>query len=281
MKIIFAEKRFIGVAILLGGMILIPVSALARIQEKPQLPPVFSRAEEGRFEIGLHFSLWTLDLIKGTIEDQVSEELGKEIREEIRAEVGESFGGLVPTSFEENLPFDSGGNNFGLEMRYYPRGRDGGFSFGLAVDKARMRVQVDGDVVQNFSDGTAATATAFGEIVLNPVFTTLSFRWDVLPRVFISPYFIMGVGIGALNGEFNYEYAGEYARAGQRLTIGEAEQQTIQEAEEDMSVNLPNVIPLLQLQLGVRAELLPNLNIKAEAGIWDGFALRFGISGRF
>lgn len=271
----------IWVIFLLAALVVSPVPVMAQTQDQPELPPAFSRANEGRFEIGLHFSFWSLNLLKGLLEGEVADELGEEIRDEITAEVGGSYAGLVKAGYEQELIFDSGGHNYGLELRYYPQGRDGGFSFGLAVDKARMRLQVDGDLVQSFGDGTAATATAFGEIVLNPVFTSLSFRWDVLPRSMISPYFNMGVGIAALNGEFNYEYAGLYTRAGYVETIGDSEQQTLKQAEEDMSVNLPNVIPLLQLHLGVRAELLPNLNIKAEAGIWDGFLLRFGVAGRF
>lgn len=255
--------------------------ASARRQESPQLPSVLSQGREGRFEIGIHFSLWTLDLLRSAIEGEISDELGQEIRDEITDELGGSQAGLIQAGYEQNLALDTGGHNFGIELRYYPRGRDGDFSLGFAVDKARMRLQVDGSLIQSYTDGTSASATAYGEILVNPVFTSLSFRWDFLPRSILTPFVNLGVGIAALDGELNYEYSGEYARVGYSQTIGESEQQTIKEAEEDMDVNLPNVLPLLQLHLGIRAELLPNLNIRAEAGIWDGFQLRFGLSGRF
>ena len=46
----------------------------------------------------------------------------------------------------------------------------------------------------------------------------------------------------------------------------------------------PDIIHLsnaLRVNLGVRAEITPNLLVRAEAGFWDGIAFRLGVSGRF
>ena len=66
-------------------------------------------------------------------------------------------------------------------------------------------------------------------------------------------------------------------------SVGESETMSIKEAEEepDVDFNLPNIIPLLQMNLGVRAEVIPHLHLRAEVGIWDGFVFRAGMAYRF
>lgn len=252
------------------------------VEPQAELPELLFSDESGKFEVSLHFSMWTVDVIKGAFEDKLNDELGEEIGNKVTKTVrGDYNPAVVVLDSEVDLAFDSGGYTYGLELRYYPKGKDGSFSLGLAFDKARMRLTEQGNVRQDFQGGTFATAEGKAEIILNPWFTTLSVRWDVKPRWIVSPYFVMGLGVAALNGEVNYDYSGEYNSTVGMEPVEGSEQKTIKEAEEDMSVNIPNVLPLLQLNIGVRAEIMRFLNLKAEAGFWDGFLLRFGISGRF
>ena len=250
------------------------------VETQAELPELLFSDESGKFEISIHFSMWTIDVIKGAFEEKLQEELGEEIRNEVTKDVRNSYL-VVASDGADDLTFDSGGYNFGLELRYYPKGRDGSFSLGLAVDKARMRITEQGSVRQDYQDGTFAAAEGTAEIILNPWFTTLSVRWDIKPDWIVSPYFVMGLGVAALNGEVSYDYSGEYSYAAGVEPVEGSEQMTIKEAEEDMSVNIPNVLPLLQLNFGVRAEIMRFLSLKVEAGFWDGFLLRLGVSGRF
>lgn len=276
------QKKMTKFPFVLIFLLLFSSGYAQEVEPRTELPELQFSDESGKFEISLHFSMWTIDVIKGAFEDKLNDELGEEIRNEVTKTVrGDYNPGVVLSGSEVDLAFDSGGYNYGMELRYYPKGRDGSFSLGLAFDKARMRLTEQGNVRQNFLDGTFATAEGTAEITLNPWFTTLSVRWDVKPGWIVSPYFIMGLGVAALNGEVNYDYSGEYNTAVGVEPVEGSEQKTIKEAEEDMSVNIPNVLPLLQLNVGVRAEIMRFLSLKVEAGFWDGFLLRVGISGRF
>ena len=256
---------------------------LTRGQNQESEPPQFTTGKTpGKFEVGIHYSGWSLNLIKGSFEDKVIDELGEEIRDEIASYLRDNQHlGLVKTVYEQDFVFDSGGHNYGLELRFYPQGREGPFSLGLSFEKAKMQLTLTGDVKQSFEDGSLASADASGEILLNPFFTHLTFRWDLMPTWRITPYIVLGFGVAALNGEFQYEYKGIYEWRGPDETIEDSDLRDIQEAEEDIEFNIPNIFPLLQASLGVRVEIIPNLHMKAGAGFWNGFILRAGISGRF
>jgi hypothetical protein len=275
-------KKLTGVIPVLIAFLII--SSPLTAQETPvkqQVPSLEIQKPSDRFEIGVYYSFWTLNLLKGMLEDELGSELGEEIRDEITSEIEEKDYNLIQTTYDQQLTFDSGGQNYGLELRFYPKGRNGPFSLGVSFEKAKMSMSVEGAVRQNFSDNTFATADAKGEITLNPFFTTLSFRWDLFPEWRITPYLIFGAGVAKLNGEVSYVYTGQYSTSVGTETISEDDQRTIQEAEEEMDANIPNILPLFQLNLGIRAEIIPHLYIRAGAGIWDGFILRAGISGRF
>lgn len=258
-----------------------PGTAQETAASKSQIPELGLQKPSDRFEIGVHYSFWSLNLIKGILEDELGGELGEEIRDEITSQIEDLQYNLVQTTYEQQLNFDSGGQNYGLELRFYPKGRLGPFSLGVSFEQAHMRMSVEGTVQQNFSDGTFATADALGEIILDPFFTNLSFRWDLFPEWRVTPYLIFGAGVAQLNGEVSYVYSGQYSTSHGTETISENSVRSIKKAEEEMNANIPNILPLFQLNLGVRAEILPHLYIKAGAGIWDGFILRAGISGRF
>jgi hypothetical protein len=252
-----------------------------QVENETDIPSIVKKQKSGKFEIGFHSSLWTVDIIKSYFESAVSNKMGEEIANEMYKEIKETHADLNRSDYEEDLLFDSGGYNYGLELRYYPKGRDGAFSLGLSFDKARMRFTIEGPVRQNFSNGTYASVDSFTEITLNPLFTNLSLRWDMVPHWRVTPFIILGIGIAAMNGEFNYNYSGLYKWGGSDENISDSQLKTIKEAEEDWDANIPNIFPLMQINIGVRARIIPNLYIKAETGFWNGFILRAGISGRF
>lgn len=249
--------------------------------QKASLPKPLSNKWEGKFEIEVHYSRWSIDLIKGWFEDSLTERLGREIRDEVSSQIRDSHSSLIKSDFEEDLSFDSTGSNYGLEIRFYPQGREGSFSLGVSFEKTNMRLMVKGPVKQEFTDGTYAEVDSEGYIEMSPFSTNLSFRWDMMPKWRATPYFVLGFGLAALDGEVGYEYQGVYQWAGSSEQVENTEVQTLKEAEEDIDFNFPNIFFLLQMNFGLRVELIPYLHLRMEAGFWDGFVLRAGISLRF
>jgi len=255
-------------------------------EQGTEVPLIFDEGLSGKIEVAVYYGHWSLNLFKGLFNDELIDEISTEVQDEIINQVRQIRKGrnMVPTNYEQTFAFDSGGPNYGLEVRFYPQGRDGAFSLGFSLDKTKIRLTIQGDVRQDFDDGSfAEVKDAVGEINLNPLFTNLNFRWDFKPEWKVTPYFIFGVGVAVLNGEVSYDWIGSYRWGVFEESVGESEKMSIKEAEEepDVDFNIPNIIPLLQLNLGVRAEVIPHLHLRAEVGIWDGFVLRAGMAYRF
>jgi hypothetical protein len=225
--------------------------------------------------------LWTLDPIKSLFEEDIIDEIANEISKEIRIKINESGYDVAEVGKDHNLGFGSSGSVYGFELRFYPGGRYSSFSLGLSIEKTHMSAKVEGPVTVQFNDGSYAEMDAEGNIELNPLFTNLSFRWDIKPSWAVTPYFVLGLGVAALNGEVSYKYNGTYFWAGGTEDHEDEDTRDIKEAEEDTDFNMPNILPLLQITLGVRAEVIPHLHLRAEAGIWDGIILRAGIAYKF
>jgi hypothetical protein len=248
-------------------------------EELPRL--VFDDGIAGKLEIEIHYGYWTLDPIKGLFEADLTQKLSDEIAEEIGIQIIESGFNIVRVDQDHNLSFDSSGSVYGFELRFYPGGRYSSFSLGVSIDKTHMKATVEGPVTVQFNDGTYAEMESVGVIDLNPLFTSLSFRWDFKPSWVVTPYIVLGLGVAALNGEVSYNYDGTYYWAQGTENYQDEDVRDIKEAEEDSDVNLPNILPLLQINLGLRGEVIPHLHLRAEVGIWDGFIFRAGIAYKF
>ncbi len=274
---------FVGLLVL--GLSVFPCLYAQETEEQTELPEVVIKDTTGKFEVGVYYGRWTLSPIISSFEQDIVEALGEEIRDAITAQAPVP---VVPTTYEETFNISSGGPNYGIEVRFYPQGRSGSFSFGFSLDKVTMRVAADeGYVRQDYLGGAYAEAEGTGEIVFKPLFTTLSFRWDFMPAWRVTPYYVMGLGVAALDMEnvdknyASYEYDGEFRWTSFTQQVSGAETKSLQQLEEEGDTNIPNIIPLLWLGLGIRANITPNLVIKGEANFWDGFVLRLGIAGRF
>ena len=248
-------------------------------EELPRL--VFDEGIAGKLEVEVHYGYWTMDLFKGLFEADLMDELSDEIADEITNQIGDAGHKVRSIGEEHSLVFGSSGSDYGFELRFYPGGRYSSFSLGVSIEKMRMKATVEGPVTVRYDDGSSAEMDAVGIIELNPLFTNLSFRWDIKPTWVVTPYFVLGLGIAALNGDVSYEYEGIYYYAGGTEGHADSDSRDIKEAEEDTDVNLPNILPLLQINIGVRAEVIPHLHIRAEAGIWNGLILRGGLAFKF
>jgi hypothetical protein len=248
-------------------------------EELPRL--IFDDGIAGKLEIEVHYGYWTLDPFKSLFEEDLTQQMSDEIAEEISIKINESGYDIVKIGHDHNLVFDSSGSVFGFELRFYPGGPYSSFSLGVSIEKTRMTAIVNGPVNVQFHDGSYAEMDSEAKVELNPLFTNLSFRWDIKPEWIVSPYFVLGLGVAALNGEVSYKYNGTYYWAGGTESHEDEDSREIKEVEEDTDFNLPNILPLMQITIGVRAEVIPHLHLKAEAGIWNGFILRGGIAYKF
>ena len=253
--------------------IVLILNTLSTAQEKEPL--------EGKFEIDVHYSKWSVNLIGDWFASELTDRLGREIRDEVYHQIRDTYTGIYNADYEHSLVFDSSGNNYGLEFRFYPRGRGTSFSLGVYIEENQMNLIVQGSVKQNFSNGSYTEVESEVYLELRPLLTNLSFRWDLVPQWPVSPYFVLGFGLGAFRGDFGYNYTGTYTWDGPSEQIEDQVTKTFKEAEEEYDINLPNIFPLFQAGFGLRIQLLPALHLKGEASFWTGFILRVGAALRF
>ena len=281
MRILKFEKKSLLVAGFVFLFFICSVFAQTQV-DQVSVPEVELKSSwTDKFEVEVHYAGWSLNLLRGLFEDDLKKELGEEIRKEITKEIQVSHPYISMTTEENSLAFDSSGSNYGLEIRFYPQGKNGVFSLGLSFEKTHMRIIVDGPVKQNFSNNTYAQVDAHGYVDISPFSTNLSFRWDFVPSWRVTPYFVFGLGIASLNGEIGYDYIGTYEWAGPQEEVSDSEVKDLKTAEEDFEFNIPNIIPIIQANLGVRAQIIPHLHLRLEAGIWNGIVFRGGIAYRF
>jgi len=251
---------------------------------------------QGRWEFGFHYSRWSINLLRGMIEDGISEAMETELRDEILAEIQSDYPTLVDTAYSQSVDFDSAGDNFGFEARWYPGGQNGSFSLGLSVEKTTMKVSLPSISAamslrdQLTSQSAGFQASAGGEFLLKPLSFHLSLRWDIVPSSIVHPYVTLGFGAAtgtALeDAEVTYYYDGDLAVPGQaprhygdtfRKSLSQLRDELEEEGEDFF---LPGFIPFFQLSLGLKAVLSPNVHLLIDAGVWNGFLLRGGIAFR-
>jgi hypothetical protein len=262
--------------------------AAARAEEKPGaeqeqqvIPEGILEEKGGNFEVDVHFSGWSIDPAKGAFEGTLTKKMANEIRDNVTDQVRAAFGKkLSPSTYEHGLTLDSQGSNYGFEVRYYPLGRRGSMSIGLSLEKTKIKVMMKGPVTQRYTDGSVATVEGDAYVETNPLTTNLSFRWDFVPSWRVTPYFVLGLGIGPLEGTAAYVYTGTYRRGSAQSSISGEETKTFDDLREEGEIELDRFI-LLHSALGVKGYVYEGLMLKAEVGFWDGLVLRGGLAYRF
>lgn len=251
---------------------------------------------QGRWEFGFHYSRWSVNLLRGIIEDGIGEAMETELRDEILAEIQSDYPRLVDTDYSQSVDFDSSGDNFGFEARWYPGGHKGSFSLGLSVEKTSIKVSLPSITTamglrdQVTSQTGDFQAAAGGEFSLRPLSFHLSFRWDIVPSSIVHPYITLG--FGAATGTaleeavVTYEYSGDLSVPGYPpKQYGESVSKSLKQLKDELEEEgedffLPGFIPFIQLNLGLKAVLSPNIHLLVDAGVWNGFLLRGGIAFR-
>ncbi len=257
-----------------------PPAAVTRNQEPPPLEVLDKGEKGGHWEVSLHSGMWTIDPIMSLFESKLIDELGQELQNQIVKELGGSYAGLVTGAFTPTLSLESDGSNYGLEARYFARGWAGTFSVGFSVEKTRIALAMTGSAQQAFSDGSTAQVEAQADLETAPLSTNFSFRWEI-GRGRLRPFISLGFGFAKFEGTVCYSYTGTYKFGGLEDSIGETETKTFVQLSEDIDFQIPSNIILFQLTFGLKVDILKNLSLLGEAGIWDGLLLRGGLALRF
>ncbi|MBN1939251.1 MAG: tetratricopeptide repeat protein [Candidatus Aminicenantes bacterium] len=280
------EKTETGVPPVKGGISKEDIAPAGRPAEAPKLrvveAPVKGMPLGGRLELSVHYSSWTLDPVTALLEDSLNEELGGAIQDEINDELNSRYPGLVPGPFTSDMKFDSEGANYGIELRYYVRGRLGTFSLGVSFEQTNIKFTLAGTARQEFTNGGAAVAEARAAVETKPFSTNISFRWEMgRPTARVKPYFVFGFGFAPLQGTFDFNYTATYTLGPFSDTIQDAQSKTFPELSEDLEFEIPDFLFIVQLHFGLKIEIIGGLFIQGEAGFWNGLILRGGLGYRF
>lgn len=252
---------------------------------------------QGHWEFGFHYSRWSINILRSIIEEGLSEALESDLKGKILEDIQSDNPTLLETGYSQEVAFDSSGDNFGFEIRWYPGGQNGSFSLGLSIEKTTMKVslpEVSASLAlrdELTSKAADFSGAANGEFLMKPLSFHLSFRWDIFPSSIIHPYITLGLGAAtgtALEeAEVSYSYSGDLVISGEEPehyedSVSKSIKQLKEELEEEgEEFFLPNFVPFVQLNLGIKGVISRNFHFLVDAGIWNGFLLRGGISFRF
>lgn len=248
---------------------------------KPDDFGITDEDKTGHWEIGAHYSWWSVNLLKGLFESSLTDELGKSIQNEIVKQSGMIQAGLVKLSYAQTLGFDSSGSGTGLEVRYYSRGRAGTFSLGLGFEKTYIKLMLNGTATQAYTSGATASIDVTSSVAISPLTTHVTFRWDFGANQRLTPFFTFGLGFAPLSGTFAYSYTGTYKAGGLQQSLSGSKEQDFDALGKEIDFQFPSIFVVLQLDFGLKAELAKGLFLSGEAGIWDGLFFRGGLSYRF
>jgi hypothetical protein len=244
---------------------------------------------QGHFELSGHYGRWSLNLLGSLARDVADDALKSEIEDRILSDIQDRYPGLAETQYSQTLTFDSRGDNFGFGFRFYPS-RNGSFSLGVSVEKSSFKVFPEVASHMDLQDtGTSQTATFDGTASATALIKATSFlltlRWDIVPRAVVHPYITFGGGISTArvmdDSSLTYTYSGQLEGTGvTSQTLGSTETKTLRQLKEDSDTNLPNFLPFLQINVGVKAKITRNIHLMVDAGILDGFLLSGGLAVR-
>jgi hypothetical protein len=253
---------------------------------------------QGKWEFGFHYSRWSLNIIKPYIEDSLNDTVASDLKDKFLRDIRADYPSLVERGYSQRTVFDSSGDNYGAEVRFYPGGRNGSFSVGLSVEKTSMKVGIpEASGTLELEDPiTHRTGTfvgnASGEFLLKPFSFHLSLRWDIFPSAGLHPYVTFGVGASTAKAidtaTFGYAYTGTLSvPGGPSREYSASESKTLRQfiderkAEGEEFVLPVNFVPFFQLSIGLKGRLTDNIHLLLDAGVWDGFLLRAGLAFRF
>jgi hypothetical protein len=252
-------------------------------------------AQGGHFEFGGHYGRWTLNVLGNTAEKLFNDATEEEIQDNILEAIQEDYPSLSLVDYAQTIDFASSGDDFGFGIRWYPGGHRGSFSLGVSFERSTFKITPTATMVMNLEDtGTFETATfnAAGNAsaFLKATSFLLTLRWDIFPTKVVHPYITFGGGIStarALDDSYvSYTYSGELTGSAIPVpeTYTDSETKTLRELrdealeEEETDFPIPNFLPFIQLNLGLKARLTKSIHILIDAGVFDGFMASAGLA---
>jgi len=251
-------------------------------------------AQGGHFEFSGRYGRWSLNILGSKADELLNDAIDTELEKRILETIREDYPNLSVTSYDQDISFDSRGDNLGLGFRWYPAGHRGSFSLGLSVERSNFKVLPTAAVLMQLQDGaTSQTATFDGtadaSAVIKATSFHLTFRWDILPSKAVHPYLTFGGGISTAkaldDSSVAYDYSG--ALSGDAVTpqtVSGSETKTLRElrdealADEEMNFPIPNFLPFIQLNLGLKARLTRMIHVLVDVGVFDGFMANAGLA---
>lgn len=251
-------------------------------------------AQGGHFEFGGHYGRWTLNLLGKTAEKLINDAIDTEIQDRILENIQGDYPSLTLTNYDQSLHFDSSGDDFGASIRWYPGGHHGSFSLGVAVEKSSFKILPTATALMQLQDqGTLQTASFEGTADATALIKAMSFlltlRWDILPSLAIHPYITLGGGISTSkaldDSSVAYSYSGQLTgSAVTTATVSGSETKTLRQLRDDALADqvtnypIPNFLPFIQLNLGLKARLTKMIHVLIDVGVFDGFMASAGIA---
>jgi len=245
---------------------------------------------QGHFEFSGHYGRWSVNLIGNLAKDALNDATKDEIQDRILSDIQDSYPGLTLTSYEQSLDFSSSGDDFGLGFRFYPGGHRGSFSLGVSVEKSSFRINpAVTSLMQLLDTGTTKTATfsgtASGDAIIKALSFLLTLRWDIFPSAAVHPYITFGGGISTAraldDSTLSYSYSGELTgNAVTTETIEGEDTKTLRELKDEAETDfpLPNFLPFIQLNVGLKARLTKNIHVLVDAGVFNGLMISGGVA---
>lgn len=222
---------------------------------------------EGEWVVGFHYSKWSVNIIRQIIEDNVTDAFDD-----------------FDTS-KGDLTFNSNGNNFGFEISYFPKGKEGSFSIGLSYERNNFKGKLTGNYTDKDNFGNKEEVVGEGFFDLRPHSFNINLFWDLWPKSRVHPYVGFGFGIGPLNGEGELTTTTTTHYHGYTLIEETKDEKTLKEAInelDDEGEGSPfTFFPIIHLKLGLKGEIVNNLYAFVELAIYDGTLFRGGILYRF
>jgi hypothetical protein len=244
---------------------------------------------QGHFEFSGHYGRWSLNLLGSLARNLVNDATKSEIRDKILSDIQASYPGLSETSYTQAVRFDSRGDDFGFGVRFYPS-RNGSFSLGVSVEKSTFKILPSVTSQLGLQDSmTSQTATFDGTAAASAVIKAtaflLTFRWDIFPRAVVHPYITFGGGITTAktldDSTLSYSYSGQLSGdAVTPQTISGSDSKTIRQLKDESDTKLPNFLPFIQLNVGLKAKVTKNVHLLVDAGVFDGFMISGGLAVR-
>jgi len=226
--------------------------------------PLFS---SGNWEFGTHYSFWSIDIISPLVEDFTPD-----------------IEGYDPS--KASLNFNSNGNNYGFEVRFFPGGETGSFSIGLSYERNNFKAKINGNYSDVNDDGFNYTASALGTVDLTPHSLNFSIRWELWPKKRVHPFLGFGFGLGSQKGLVTVQSRVVTNVSGIDVIENYSESWNFddlrEEYKKDNGKEFPvSFFPIVHLNFGFRGKITDHLYLLAEIAIYDGLIFRGGVAYRF